>query len=77
MRTKILCVVMVVFLSTFVTSVNAQLKIAENGCVGIGCSAPLSKLSIGGNGMSNAKLSLHGSTGTGVQYGIYSNLTLE
>lgn len=75
MRTKILCGVVVVFLSTFVTSVNAQLKIAENGCVGIGCSAPLSKLSIGGNGMSNAKLSLHGSTGTGVQYGIYSRLT--
>ena len=74
MKNKILYGVMVI-LFTCSTSVNAQLKIAENGCVGIGCSAPLSKLSIGGNGMSNAKLSLLGNSGTGIQYGIYSCLT--
>lgn len=64
-------------LSTFPVCTNAQLKIAENGMVGIKCGAPLSNLSIGGSGMSNAKVYIYGSgTGTdGPIYGVYSTLS--
>lgn len=75
MKNHILFGAMVIILSTFGTSLNAQLKVAENGCVGISSSAPTSKLSIGGAGMSNAQLYVSSQTGSGTQYGIYSKLT--
>ena len=74
MKNKILYGVMVTLFCTFSASVNGQLKIAENGCVGIKCSSPMSNLSIGSNGISNAQLYLYSQAGSGTQYGIYSKL---
>ena len=77
MKTRFWTFTMLFIISMFSVDIYAQLMIADNGNVGIKCSAPLSKLSIGANGLSNARLyvysSLVGNTGSGSQYGIYSS----
>ena len=77
MRTKVLFVAMLFVASMFSSQLNAQLKIAENGNVGIktGNYVPQSNLTIGAaTGLSSAKLYVYDS-GVGVshQYGIYSS----
>ena len=77
MRTKVLFVAMLFVASMFSSQLNAQLKIAENGNVGIktGTYVPHSNLTIGATtGLTSAKLYVYDS-GVGVshQYGIYSS----
>lgn len=78
MKNKIYLCVLLFAACTFSTHMSAQLKITDNGKVGIKCSAPLSNLAIGSNGQSNARLYVYGSAAegnnTGNQYGIYSSL---
>ncbi|MBO4361629.1 MAG: tail fiber domain-containing protein [Paludibacteraceae bacterium] len=78
MKNKIYLCVLLFAACTFSTHMSAQLKITDNGNVGIKCSAPLSNLAIGSNGQSNARLYVYGSAAegnnTGNQYGIYSSL---
>lgn len=78
MKNKICLCALLFAVCTFSTRMSAQLKITDNGKVGIKCSAPLSNLAIGSNGQSNARLYVYGSAAegnnTGNQYGIYSSL---
>lgn len=78
MENKILLGAMIIVLSTFCSTVNAQLKVVENGNVGIKCSDPVSLLSIGANGQANTRLYVYSSSSNannaGAQYGIYSSL---
>lgn len=69
---------MMLVFSFGVQNVHAQLKVSENGNVGIhaGSGSPLSYLSVGGAGLSNSKLYVYGSgTASGDQYGVYSYLS--
>ena len=70
---------MIILFNALSMLVNAQIKIAENGNVGIGSSAPLSKLAVNSAGVDNAKAYIYGSgqynTGSGDQYGLYTFLS--
>ena len=46
---------------------NSQIKVADNNNVGIGATAPVSKLSVGGNGYSNTTFYSENSTTLGYQ----------
>ena len=76
-KNKILFVAMLFIACLFSSQLNAQLKVADTGNVGIALSdetTPLSNLSIGGPGWANAKLSVNriGNTSAGDCFGIYS-----
>ena len=78
-KNKILVAAMLVVASMFSIHVSAQLKVGSNGNVSVhnpGTTDALSYLSIGGTGLSNAKLYVYG-TGSagGDQYGVYSYLS--
>lgn len=79
MNIKTILSVMLTIFSALSMSLNAQIKIAENGNVGIGNNAPLSKLAVNSAGMDNAKAYIYSSgqynTGSGEQYGLYSLLS--
>ena len=70
---------MMLVFSFVVQNIDAQLKVASNGNVGIHLESlvtPSSYLSIGGAGLSNAKLYVYGSgSASGDQYGVYSSLS--
>lgn len=78
MKNKILFGAVLFAFCTHSMNISAQLKVAENGNVGIstGTYTPLSKLTIGETaGLSTARLYVYGSGNGGAnQYGIYSNL---
>lgn len=79
MTNKFLAMAMVIIACACTQLVNAQLKIADNGNVGIALSnsaTPLSKLSIGGAGISNANLYVNGTAKISDPdyYNIYSYL---
>lgn len=77
MRSKIILIVSFCLIAA--VPAFSQLKVAANGKVGIALSSnttPLSNLSIGAAGQSNARLFIQkGSTSFVNQYGIYSNMT--
>lgn len=83
MKNNLLFLAMLLVECAFSTQLNAQLKVAENGNVGISLSStttPLSKLSIEGAGLTNAKLyvkNVPGSSITTDQYGIYSYISMS
>ena len=58
MKTKILLRIAVLCVCLFSQNIHAQLKVAENGNVGIkmGNGNPQSKLAVGGAGLSNANI---------------------
>lgn len=61
---------------SLVQNVHAQLTVTENGNVGIHTDTPLSYLSVGGSGISNAKVFVRGSGVEDVeQFGLVSYLT--
>ena len=82
MKNKILFSAIILFASAMTFNVNAQLKIAESGNVGIRLSnstEPLSALSIDGAGFANAKIYVKhtpSSVVTTDQYGIYTYLSM-
>ncbi len=82
MKNKILLFFLLFVASSGVSIMNAQLKIAENGKVGIslsGTTTPLSTLSIGGEGLENARLYVKNASANAItsdKYGIFSYINL-
>ena len=79
MKNKLIFGTTFLFLMAFAVQTNAQLKVFDNGNVGVKPGAnvtPLSPLTIGGTGQSNAKVYvLSSGSGGGDQYGLYSKIT--
>lgn len=78
MKNKILLGVAVFGVCLFSQNMHAQLKVAENGNVGIKISngTPQSKLTVGGSGLSNANIYTYAiGSGGGDMYGVYSRFS--